>query len=290
MGNKRRFQIPAGGVIGMNGKRSTVLMAAMIAAFAILAISTNIAAQWRTLDTGLDFGRFQSSHYPQADSGMMVNILRINPKHYELRLLNASHPDQGAMHTAKDWAQKEGMAAVINAAMYQTDYRKSVSYMKTSAHVNNPRISKDKTILVFEPLQKNIPAVRIVDLECDDFEKAKTMYGSAVQSIRMLSCTGRNVWQQSEKRWSVTAIGIDKQNNLLFIQCTAPHSVHEFVNVLRGLPIEINRALYMEGGSPSQMYITTQKETMEFIGEFSTGGGKPVSAVELPNVLGVRKR
>jgi len=258
----------------------------IIAVIIIVGINISAYAGWRTLEAGLEFGRFQSPSY-KDDTAAVINVLRIDMKSYELVLMNASHPEQGELLTAREWGKKVGLTAVINAAMYQTDYRKSVSLMKTSDHINNSRISKDKTILIFEPLVKNIPPVRIVDLECDDFDKISKQYGSAVQSIRMLSCTGKNVWQESEKRWSIAAVGIDKGGRLLFIQSTAAHSVHEFVNILRGLPISVDRAMYMEGGSPSQMYIGTSKETLEFIGDFSAGG-RPVSASALPNVLGIR--
>jgi uncharacterized protein YigE (DUF2233 family) len=253
----------------------------------ILVLAINATAQWRKLDDGLHLGKFSSPHYGPP-SHAAINVLRIDTKHYELRLLNASHPSQGEIMTARRWAKKEGMAATINAAMYQTDYRSSVSHMKTSEHVNNNYISKDKTILVFEPLKKGIPPARIVDLQCDDFEMISKDYGSAVQSIRMISCDGRNVWQASEKKWSIVAVGVDKEGNILFIQCTAPHSVYEFNNILRQLPIGIERAMYMEGGGPSQMFIGVGADTLEFIGNFS-GGGQPAGAAELPNVLGIRK-
>ncbi|MDR3013407.1 MAG: phosphodiester glycosidase family protein [Chitinispirillales bacterium] len=260
-----------------------------IIAIIIFVAVTGIQAQWRSLEPGLEFARFRSPHHPNADSSMMINILRIDTKRYNLRLLNASHPNQGSRHTARGWAQKEGMTAVINAAMYQMDYLKSVSFMKTSDHVNNSYISRDRTILLFEPLQQHIPPVRIVDLDCDDFDQIRPLYGSAVQSIRMISCMGRNVWQQNDKRWSIAAIGIDKSGNLLFIQSTAPHSVHDFINVLRGLPISIDRAMYMEGGSPSQMYINTARDTLELIGDYSSGG-RSFSAPEIPNALGIRPK
>ncbi len=250
---------------------------------AIAAVSLN--AQWRTLEPGLEFASFPS---PTTHTANQINILRIDLKRYELRLLNASHPANGSLLTARGWAAKEGMVAVTNAAMYQADYRTSVSHMKTSAHVNNPHISKDKTILVFEPLKKGIPPARIVDLQCDNFEEIRPLYGSAVQSIRMLSCAGKNVWQESERRWSIAAAATDTSGNILLIQCTAPHSVYEFINILRELPISIDRAMYMEGGGPSQLFIGTVKDTMEFIGDFSLGG-RPAGAAQLPNVLGVRR-
>ncbi|MDR2577583.1 MAG: phosphodiester glycosidase family protein [Chitinispirillales bacterium] len=253
----------------------------------ILVVSVGVPARWRQLDDGLEFGRFHSPHYSRADSGV-VNVLRVDPKRYELRLLNASHPARGEPLTAREWGRRERMTAVINAAMYQTDYLTSVSHMRMSEHVNNPRLSRDKAVLVFEPLRKDIPPVRIVDLECDDFNTVKNLYGSAVQSIRMISCTGRNVWQENHRRWSIAAVAVDSAGRFLLIQCTAPHSVHEFINVLRGLSLSIDRAMYMEGGSPSQLYIVAPNDTLEFIGEFSSGG-RSLSAPAVPNVIGVRR-
>ncbi|MCL2688339.1 MAG: phosphodiester glycosidase family protein [Chitinispirillia bacterium] len=259
----------------------------------ILLMTANTQAQWRELDKGFTLGVFLSPLYNQNDNirndSAQIRILRIDPKRYELHLLNASHPNRGNSLTAIEWGQKERMSAVINAAMYQTDYKTSVSLMRTSQHVNNPRLSKDNTILVFEPLKKNIPQIRLVDRQCDDFQKISEDYGSMVQSIRMLSCTGKNVWQENGRRWSIAAAGIDKQQNLLFIQSTAPHSVHEFVNILNNLPIKLDRAMYMEGGSPSQLYIAAPSDTMIFIGDFSSGG-RSASAPPVPNVLGVRKK
>ncbi|MDR2591527.1 MAG: phosphodiester glycosidase family protein [Chitinispirillales bacterium] len=276
----------------MNTKIKTIIIVILTIAAA--------NAQWRTLEPGLEFASFQSPLYNRhkdttktpsitPSTSSKINVLRVDLKQYELCLLNASNPATGgAPLTARGWAAKAGMAAVVNAAMYQADYRTSVSHMKTSAHVNNSHISKDKTILVFEPLKKGIAPARIVDRQCDDFEAVRPHYGSAVQSIRMLSCTGSNVWQESEKRWSIVSVATDKSGNVLLIQCTAPHSVYEFVNILRELPISIDRAMYMEGGGPSQMFIGTVKDTMEFIGDFSSGG-RPAGATQLPNVLGVKK-
>jgi uncharacterized protein YigE (DUF2233 family) len=254
---------------------------------AITIIVAAVLGQWRTLEPGLELAAFPSPRYPKADSAV-VTILRVDTKRYELALFNASHPAQGEMLTARGWGRKEGLAAAINAAMYQADYRTSVSHMKTSTHTNNSRVSKDKTILVFEPLKKGIPPARIVDTQCDDYAQIAPLYGSAVQSIRMISCAGANVWQQSERRWSVAAVGTDSAGRVLLIHCSAPHSVHDFINALRELPISIDRAMYMEGSSPAQMYVGAAGDTVELIGDFSAGG-RPVSAPALPNVLGIRK-
>lgn len=247
---------------------------------------SNTFSQWRDLEPGISLGVFQSPFYPQSPDGA-VHIVKVDPDRHELHLFNASHPEQGKIMSAKEWGRKEGLKVVMNAAMYQTDYRSSVSLMKTKGHVNNPRLSKDKSVLVFHPLRKSLPPVQVVDLQCDDFQSLKPLYRSMVQSIRMLSCKGKNVWQKSEKRWSIAAVGTDSSRNVLFMHVAAPHSVHEFINVLRDLPLELKRAIYMEGGSPAQLYVSTKSDTLELTGYYSSGG-RIRNAPPLPNILGVR--
>ena len=128
--------------------------------------------------------------------------------------------------------------------MYQEDYKTSVSLMKTSLHINNSNLSKDKTILAFDPKDSSVPKFMIIDRQCDDFVSLKKIYSSFVQSIRMISCTGKNVWAQGE-RWSIAAFGTDTDGKALFIFTSAPHSVHDFNTILMKLPVKIDRAMYL---------------------------------------------
>ncbi|MFP4015286.1 MAG: phosphodiester glycosidase family protein [Chitinispirillaceae bacterium] len=254
--------------------------------FVTLLLVPDTLSQWKTLEPGIALGTFHSPLYPESTDAQIC-VVKIDPHQHELHLFNASHPKQGKNLSAKEWARKEGLKVAINAAMYQEDYKSSVSLMRTHGHVNNPRISKDKTVLAFHPRKKKLPPVRIVDMQCDDFENFRADYGSMVQSIRMLSCRGKNVWQESQKRWSIASVGIDSSENVLFMHVTTPHSVHEFINVLKKLPLSLKRAMYMEGGSPAQLFMQTDSDTLEFLGNYSSGG-RPTSAPSLPNVLGVR--
>ncbi|MDG5813792.1 phosphodiester glycosidase family protein [Chitinispirillales bacterium ANBcel5] len=243
--------------------------------------------QWKKLSEGLEYGKALSSLYLPLDS-VYINLLRIDPAHYKLQLFNASHPTQGSAMSARAWANQEGLTAVINAAMYQQDHLSSVSFMQNNDHINNPRLSKDRTVLAFDPLVQGIAPVRIIDMECDDFDSLREQYGSFVQSIRMLSCTGRNVWQENTRRWSIAAVGTDSSENLLFIHVRAPHSVHELINILIELPIDLNRVMYMEGGSQAQLYFESEKRNYQFIGNYSSGG-RAFTISPLPNVLGISR-
>ena len=246
---------------------------------------------WKNLEKGLDLGIFQAPK-KSALGDSLIRIVRADTNYFGLRLLNASSKDQGKRRSVKDWANKNGMVATINASMYQRDMRSSVSYMKTRQHTNNTWVSKDKTILAFDPTDKNLPSVRIIDRDCEDFNKLRKLYGTLIQSIRMVSCRGENMWAPHKKMWSTAAIGLDNQNRILFIHVRSPYTTHDLTDMLLELPINLKQAMYVEGGADAQLYINTGKVRHEFIGSYSSGSrehDENTFSHSVPNVLGLMR-
>jgi len=244
---------------------------------------------WTNLEPGLELGSFKASRKsPHGDS--MIRVLRIDPRSFKFVLLNASRPEQGRRHSVRNWVKQNHLVAGINASMYQKDQMTSVSLMNTMGHVNSSWFSKDRTILAFDPVDKTLPPVRIIDRDCDDFDSLRKKYRTLIQSIRMISCKGENVWQQKQKIWSTAAIGIDRENRILFIHSRSPYSTHDLINILLQLPLRLKRAMYVEGGPDAQLYIRSGEKEIGFIGSYSSGShesnenniGWPV-----PNVLGI---
>jgi hypothetical protein len=246
-------------------------------------------SSWEQLENGLELGTFHSSHYPDSIKAF-IKILRIDPDFFDLRLFCASAPDQGNLLSAKQWCKKETLVAAINASMYQTDYKTSVSLMRTSTHINNRGLSRDKTILAFNPQVATLPRVKIIDRECEDFDFWKTKYTTFIQNIRMISCEGKNVWSQGAQAWSIAALGTDTKGRILFILSIAPHTVHDFNNVLLKLPVGLDRTIYLEGAHVAQMVILSKSYSQEFIGEYTGMGYSPEDAPAIPNVIGVVRR
>jgi len=183
--------------------------------------------------------------------------------------------------------------AAINPSMYQTDFKTSVSLMRTKVHTNNPRLSKDMTILAFDRQGAGVPRVKIIDRQCEDFPSWKQEYGTLVQSIRMISCTGKNVWKPQARRWSTSAIGVDEQDKVLFIHVRALYSTHDLINILNKLPLNISRAMYTEGGPQAQLYINSGNKEWELTGSYETNSNEANEGSiswPLPNVLGISKR
>ncbi len=224
------------------------------------------AGRWQALEPGLEVGLFAG---PAADGdGRPIAIVRIDPARYELRLLNASAPGEGTLRTARAWAGRAGAAAAINASMYQEDYRTSVSLMRTRHHVNQRRVSKDRSVLAFDPVVRGATPVRIIDRDCEDLESAAKGYGTLVQSIRLVSCDRKNVWAPSDRRFSTAAIGVDGKGRILFIHARTPWPVHELVNALLALPIDLRRAMYVEGGPEAQLFVRGGGREHEWVGGF----------------------
>jgi hypothetical protein len=247
---------------------------------------------WQQLEKGLELGIFPASQ-AAAGGDSLVRVLRIDPKYFKLRLLNASRVENGVPLTPKQWCRQNGLVAAINPSMYQTDYKTSVSLMRTKVHTNNPRLSKDMTILAFDRQNADIPQVKIIDRQCEDFQIWRKKYGTLIQSIRMISCTAKNVWKPQARRWSTSAIGIDQQDKVLFIHVRALYSTHDLINILKKLPLHISRAMYTEGGPQAQLYINSGNKELELTGSYETNSNEANEGSiswPLPNVLGISKR
>jgi len=244
---------------------------------------------WQNLALGLELGIFHAPLLSEIGDSK-IRVLRIDPQHYQLRLLSASALENGRPLSAKQWSQQNGLVAAINASMYQADYKSSVSLMRTRAHINNPRLSKDMTILAFDRKTADVPLVKIIDRQCDDFKVWQKKYCTLIQSIRMISCTGKNVWTKQPQKWSTAAIGIDNRDRVLFIHVGSPYSTHDFIGFLKKLPLDISRAMYAEGGPQAQMYINTGDQEHEFVGNYEIelqGNMTKLISRPVPNVVGI---
>ena len=245
---------------------------------------------WTQLEPGLDLGLFPSPR-PSAAGDSVIRVLRIDPERFELKLLNASATKDKRPLTAKQWCERFQCIAAINASMFQGDISTSISLMRTREHVNNPRLTRDRAVLAFDRLSRDVPPVLMIDRDCDDLEALSAKYGTLIQGIRMLSCKGKNVWAQQPQRWSTAAVGTDRKGRLLFIHVRSPFTTHDLVNILIELPLELARAMYVEGGPEAQLFVAAGGRSEEFVGIYDIpfyDSGDPARPV--PNVIAVTRK
>jgi hypothetical protein len=239
-------------------------------------------APWQVLEPGLEVVELDGPAVEGAEG--RITVVRVDPARFDLKLLASSAPGEGDRRSARAWAYRAGASAVINAAMYQEDYRTSVSLMRTVDHVNQRRLSKDKAVLVFDPVVSGVPPVKIVDRDCERLDDAAVRYGTLIQSIRMISCEGKNVWAPSERRFSAAAIGVDRGGRVLFIHARTPWPIHDLVDALLAAPLELAQAMYVEGGPEAQLFARGSGKELERIGTFE-GADTNARAWPVPNVV-----
>ncbi|MDX2168652.1 MAG: phosphodiester glycosidase family protein [Deltaproteobacteria bacterium] len=272
--------------------RITAVIAFCFAVAGATAAAAADAPAWQGLEPGLDYAEL-TSPIRAASGDSIIRVLRIDPARWSLELINASADSQPERHTAHDWAAAHGLAAAINASLYQTDYRTSVSLMKSRRHVNNPRLSKHNAVLLFDPLQAGVPPVVLVDRTCRDLAALQDRYAAAVQSIRMISCHRTNVWSQQPRAWSSAAIGVDGAGRVLFIHMRAPLSTHDLADALLALPLDLRETMYVEGGPEAQLYVHAGGREIEVVGSQGSSGFTAIenaAALPIPNIIGVKKR
>jgi hypothetical protein len=248
-------------------------------------LMTSPPPPWQTISPGLDVGRFGDPP---------VTVVRVDPARYEFRVLSAKTLGLKTALTAPEWAARQGVAGVINASMFQADHLTSVGHMRDASGTNNKSWTKDNAVFVSQPLKPGLPPVRILDRSCEDARGLAAQYKSVVQNIRMIDCRRRNVWAQQPRKWSTACVGTDARGAVLLVHVRAPYTTHDLIDVLLGLPLGLQRLMYVEGGPEASLYLKTGgREVVSEMGSFETGfwenDGNRVFW-PLPNVIGFAER
>lgn len=239
-------------------------------------------AQWRTLRPGLEH---TTAQIVSRIGDRRLDVVRIDPALNRFVLLLAAVTGTQPQ-TARQWADERGLVAAINAGMFRTN-RLPVGFAKVDAQVAQPSMSPDRSVFTFDA-----GAARLLDLSCDTFDASA--HDNAIQSIRMISCDGRNVWSQQPRIWSTACVAQDGAGRILFLHARSPLSVHDFIAAVQALPLGIARAMYMEGGPEATLFARGGNgETIERFGSYETGFNENddnAQAWPLPNILGVAAR
>lgn len=238
-------------------KKAAVFLAALSALvfFSVrLAGVPGWSSRFKTLEPGLEFAEFELS-LEAGDGDSLVRVVRIDPNLFTMKLYSALEPGEGGVsRTVREWAARKNLCVAINASMYQEDGVTSVSLLRKRGYVNNPRLTQNQSVLLFDPVEDGLPPVDIIDLEEEGLAKLEK-YEGAVQSIRMLSGKREITWTQQDKKWPAALVGMDKKGRVLFIHTKSSHSMHDLVEILLDLPIGLKKLQYAEGGNEAQLLV-----------------------------------
>jgi hypothetical protein len=238
---------------------------------------------WKIIQPGVEFAEIRA--HP---SGPLYAV-RVDPRRAKVEAALASEA-HAAPQTAGDWCRTSRFAVAINLGMFQSDHRSNVGYLRHGSHTNNPRWNDYRSVLAINPTDPSLPAVLWLDLDPKKPRADLARYGIVVQNLRLIAGDRKNVWSQSDKRWSEAALAIDSRGRLLFLLSRAPHTVRDFNDMLLALPLDITRAMHLEGGPEASLSIHAPGLDLDLCGSFETGFWPDDSNRKqwpIPNVLGV---
>jgi len=244
--------------------------------------------QWTTIAAGVEYATQKIIDNPSAGDGIL-HIIRIDLAKAKLRSLMVSALDKQP-RTAKQWCEEFSLVVVINAGMYDVDHLTHVGYMTSEHHVNNQRWTKHyNSILVFDPLQADLPQAQVLD-HASDISDSIHKYGTVIQNLRLIKGNGVNTWKEHPKKWSEAALAMDSQGMVLFLFLQSPLSMYEFNQKILNLPLHISRAMHLEGGPESSLSICSAVKNLHLAGLVGVGpinDGGNYGQWPLPNVIGV---
>ncbi len=138
---------------------------------------------------------------------------------------------------------------------------------------------------------RSLPEVAIFDRQADDWETAIGYYSTVVQNFRLFNDARTPQWPETGGAFSIAVVAQDTAGRILFIHCRPPMTVFALTRLLLDLPLDIHRAMYVEGGAQACLHVRTPTLTQTWSGrhasEFWGGSG---SEWPLPNVIGVRHK
>ena len=263
--------------------------------FLLFALAASEAAApaipWKLLQPGVEYAALEVSS-PTDLGDKKIHVVRVNPASARLCARLASETDKHK-RTARQWSREFNLAVAANLGMYQADDLSHVGYLRSGNHINNPKWTKTYyAALAFDPKSADLAPAVLADLDLPEAKAGLEGYHRVAQNLRLIKAPGKNVWSQTEKRWSEAALAMDDQGRILILFCRTPFSMFEFNRLLLSLPLGIVRAMHLEGGPEASLSIHAGGVDLDLCGSYETGfwlNDTNTRQWPIPNVLGVAK-
>ena len=273
--------------------RATGVLAAVVLLAAGCGDRESRDPGWETLEPGLAIGRFHLCDEPPEAPPSLV-VLRADPDRFAFRVLTASATEERVPRTAREWAKLHDLAVVTNAGMFHPDYLRHVGLLIDGDHVNNGvPVRSYRSVLAFRPRDPSDSPFVLADLDETPLEHLRERFEVVVQNLRMIDASGENVWEPSARAWSAAALGTDGRGRILLLFNRDPRSIHDLIDCLLDLPIDVRRAQYLEGGPEAVLYVAGGNRTLEFLGTGSPTADESAGlgfSFPIPNVIGLERR
>jgi len=271
------------------------ILAAVLPAASLVAGTAAAAGQaavsWKTVQAGVEFASITAQPGLAAGSSPLY-VVRVDPGRATIGAGLASQ-GQHAPQTAGAWCRTSRFAVATNLGMFDADQRSHTGYLREERHVNSRRWNDYRSVLAVRPKASSLAQALWLDLDPAKPPPVLDSYGIVVQNLRLIAGNRKNVWSQSTRRWSEAALAIDSRGRLLFLFSRAPYSMRDFNDLLLKLPLDVQRAMHLEGGPEASLSVHVPGLDLDLCGSYETGflpSDSNDHQWPIPNVLGVLRQ
>ena len=166
-------------------------------------------------------------------------------------------------------------------------YRCGVNIVKHSQKIN-PKIEW------FDKAEEGVVrAGSFEEIGGNDFVLCRNTRPLVSLFVALIKMGGIKVNIKGKMRSSMVVLGVDKKGNVLFIFSRSPYTPNEFSKILLKAPIQIQSAMYLEGGPESSLNLNNGEIIVEKIGSYVSrtfAHDKNQQFRKMPNVIGIKRK
>ncbi len=245
---------------------------------------------WQTLSPGLSFLRWEVRS--QNTSINSLAILRIDPELWAFRVFFNRDPK-----TIKEWQQTTGATIICNGGFYQENFEPAGRILVNGSSLG-PFINHHmKGMFLAEPKKgfDSLPKATLIDLKDAKSEELISAYDQGIQSFPvLLDPRGQVRVNPSNFQANRTVLAQDRSGNLYILITEKPlFTLYDLGHYLKGLPLNFQFVLNLDGGLRTQLMIQIKEFKYFFTGQ-EEGNGKSRfffrEPVRLPSVIGIFPR
>lgn len=214
-----------------------------------------------------------------------LDVVRADLAQYRLRVLTSR--DATGSHPAPWWRDTFHLTAVTNAGMFHEGGQPVGLIVEDGTTLGRD----NKTFSGY--LAFDSGGATIAGRDCVDFDltQLQARFDSVVQSARLLGCSGQPLPWKDTKQYSAAAIGVDRQNRVVFMHARDAVTMTELAEAVGKL--DLSGALFLEGGPEASLVVRGTKGELARMGSYETGFVENDANQQfwyLPNVIALEAR
>lgn len=228
--------------------------------------------------------------YQEKERVETVVLVKVDPQKNRFRVLH----DQD-VKTIGNWQAATGARVIFNGSYFRENYE-PCALIISDGQIKGPGLNRHmKGMFLAEPQNDSLPLATILDLKKMSPILNNRSWSQGLQSFPMLlDKSGTIRVNQSPLRASRTAICTTKDGFLIVVHSEGTYfTLYELAHFLKGLPLGIEYALNLDGGTAAELCIRTGRvnythygrQMSSYIGDLSLS-----LQTKIPLVIGVFPR